>query len=169
MNVFAAFSLRNNNLVIGAKTGGDQVLLTMSERKSREFLIHPIPNKSPESVMTTIKRIREDCAEHFGEIFKTITTDNGSEFSSLSDIEQLASTLVYFAHPYTSCEKGTVERHNGLIRRFIPKSKRIDSYSAEQISQIEIWSNSLPRKILGYRTPDEVFEDELDKIYTTTT
>lgn len=67
----------------------------------------------------------------------------------LSELEDLSKTLVYFAHPYTSCEKGSVERHNGLIRRFIPKGKRIDSYSDEQISQIETWCNSLPRKLLG--------------------
>jgi IS30 family transposase len=72
---------------------------------------------------------------------------------------------VYFAHPFTSCEKGTNERHNGIIRRFIPKGKRIDSYTAEEISNIEVWCNSLLRKILGYRTPDEVFEAELDRIY----
>ena len=153
------------DLVLGSKTGGDQALLTMSERKSREFLIIQIPDKRPESVMNALKVLHEQYQEHFGEVFKTITTDNGSEFSSLADIEKLADTLVYFAHPYTSCEKGTVERHNGLIRRFIPKGKRIDSYSADQISNIEIWCNSLPRKILGYRTPDEVFEDELDRIY----
>lgn len=94
-----------------------------------------------------------------------ITTDNGSEFVSLSEIEILADTLVYFDHPYTFCEKGTVERHNGLICRFIPKGMRIDSYSSELIAQIELWSNSLPRKILGYHTPDEIFEEELDKIY----
>lgn len=84
----------------------------------------------------------------------------------LSELEDLSKTLVYFAHPYTSCEKGSVERHNGLIRRFIPKGKRIDSYSDEQISQIEIWCNSLPRKLLGYRTPDDLFENELDWIYS---
>ena len=67
-----------------------------------------------------------------------------------------------FIHPAR-----TVERHNGLIRRFIPKGKRIDSYTSEQISQIELWSNSLPRKLLGYRTPDEIFEAEVDKIYNT--
>lgn len=153
------------DLVIGSKSGGDDVLLTMVERKSREFWMIPIPDKYPESVMNAIQEIQKNYSEHFGEIFKTITTDNGSEFSSLSELEKLAETLVYFAHPYTSCEKGTVERHNGLIRRFIPKGKRIDSYTSEQIAQIELWSNSLPRKILGYRTPDEVFEEELDKIY----
>ena len=77
-----------------------------------------------------------------------------------------SNTLVYFAHPYTSCEEGSIERHNGLIRRFIPKGCRIDSFTNEQICQIEVWCNSLPRKILGYSTPDELFEDELDRIYT---
>ena len=148
------------DLVIGSKTGNDSVLLTLNERKSREFWMIPIPDKHPESVMAAMEAIRKDYSEHFSEVFKTITTDNGSEFASLSDLKSLSNTLVYFAHPYTSCEKGTVERHNGLIRRFIPKGKRIDSYTAEQIFQIE-----LPRKILNYRTPDEIFEEELDWIY----
>ena len=107
--------------------------------------------------------------EHWDDVFKTITTDNGSDFSTLSDLETLSKTLVYFAHPYTSCEKGSVERHNGLIRRFIPKGKRIDSYSNEQIAQVELWCNGLPRKLLGYRTPDELFEAELDRIYSCAT
>src|SRR5574344_1503056 len=61
-----------------------------------------------------------------------------------------------------------IELHNGLIRRFIPNGKRIDNFTSQQISDIETWCNCLPRKILGYRTPDEVFEDELDQIYKTT-
>ena len=76
-------------------------------------------------------------------------------------------TLVYYAHPYTSCDKGTVERHNGLIRRFIPKGEAIDNYSLQDIIDIETWCNSLPRKILAYHTPDEIFERELDQIYQT--
>ncbi|MBT8986948.1 IS30 family transposase, partial [Lactobacillus delbrueckii subsp. bulgaricus] len=55
----------------------------------------------------------------------SITTDNGSEFADLSDLEQVSKTLVYHAHPYTSCDKGSVERHNGLIRRYIPKGDRM--------------------------------------------
>ena len=127
------------DLVIGSKSDNDDALLTMIERKTRE---------------------------HWDDVFKTITTDNGYEFSLLSSLEDLSNTPVYFAHPYTSCEKGSVERHNGLIRRFIPKGCRIDSFTNEQICQIEVWCNSLPRKILGYSTPDELFEDELDRIYT---
>ena len=109
--------------------------------------------------------LQETYSEHYGEVFKIITTDNGSEFSRPSELEELAETLVYYTHPYTSCEKGTNERHNGIIRRFIPKGKRISVFDVDYISGIEMWCNSLPRKILNYRTPDEVFEDELDRIY----
>ena len=153
------------DLVIGSKSGEDDALLTMVERKSREYWMIRIPNKAPESVMDALEYVRSQYSEHFSEVFKTITTDNGSEFASLADLEKTAKTLIYFAHPYTSCEKGSVENHNGLIRRFLRKGKRIDSYKDEQIAEIEVWANSLPRKLLGYRTPDEVFEAELDKIY----
>ena len=67
------------------------------------------------------------------DIFKTITTDNGSEFADLSNLEKASNTLVYYAHTYTSCDKGTVERHNGLIRRFIPKGEAIANYSLQDI------------------------------------
>ena len=52
-----------------------------------------------------------------------------------------------------------------MIRRFLPKGKRINQYNVQEIFDVETWANSLPRKILGYKTPDELFEDELDKIY----
>lgn len=153
------------DLVLGAKSNNDQALLTLLERRSREYLIIPLRDKSSASVMDAFEKLKADYSEHFSEVFKTITTDNGSEFSDLSKIEVTTSTLVYYAHPYSSCEKGSVERHNGLIRRFIPKGKRIDSLTSDQISDVETWCNNLPRKILGYRTPDELFEAELDKIY----
>ena len=115
--------------------------------------------------MEAIKQLQEAYSEHSGEVFKTITTDNGSEFANLSELETMADTFVYYAHPYTSCDKGTVERHNGLIRRFIPKGKRIDDFTGRQISDVETWCNCLPRMVLGYRTPDEIFEEEIDRIY----
>ena len=86
----------------------------------------------------------------------------------LSGLEDLSGTRVYFAHPYSSWEKGSVERHNGMIRRFIRKGNRIDGYTDEQISQIELWCNGLPRRLLAYHTPDELFEAELDRIYSLT-
>ncbi len=153
------------DLVIGHKSDNDQALLTLVERKSRQYWMLPIGNREADSVMESFQKLQESYSEHFDEVFKTITTDNGSEFSRLSELEDLTKTLVFYTHPYTSCEKGTNERHNGIIRRFIPKGRRISDFDAEHISNIEVWCNSLPRKILGYRTPDEVFEEELDRIY----
>lgn len=71
-----------------------------------------------------------------------------------------------FGHWEADLVIGSKSDKNGLIRRFIPKGRRIDSFSDEQICQIEVWCNSLPRKILVYSTPDELFEEELDRIYT---
>lgn len=166
VNARSEFGHWEADLVIGSKSGDDDVLLTMIERKTREYWMIRVPGRDPNGVMAALSEIRSMYEEHWDDIFKTITTDNGSEFATLAGLEALSRTLVYFAHPYTSCEKGSVERHNGLIRRFIPKGKRIDSCSDEQIARIEIWCNGLPRKALGYRTPDELFEDELDRIYT---
>jgi transposase, IS30 family len=153
------------DLVLGHKSKDDEVLLTLSERMSREFLILRIPDKTSVSVMQAFKELQRQYSEHWNDIFKTITTDNGSEFADLSNLEKASNTLVYYAHPYTSCDKGTVERHNGLIRKFIPKREAIANYSLQDIINIETWCNSLPRKILAYHTPDEIFERELDLIY----
>ena len=153
------------DLVIGTKSDDDIVLLTLLERKSRNFLMLRVANKTSATVMLAFEQLRSYYGTAFGQVFKTITTDNGSEFSRLSELESAAATLVFYAHPYSSWEKGSVERHNGLIRRFIPKGKRIDSFSADQIAQVEMWSNQLPRKLLGYRSPEEVFEAEMDLLY----
>lgn len=154
------------DLVIGSKHKDDDALLTLVERKTREYWMIRVPGKDPQGIMSALSNIQLKYKEHWNEVFKTITTDNGSEFSLLSRLEDVSKTLVYFTHPYTSCEKGSVERHNGLIRRFIPKKKRIDSLSDEEISRIEAWCNTLPRKVLGYSTPHELFEDELSKVYS---
>ena len=153
------------DLVLGSKTKDDQVLLTMIERMTREFFIIPLANKNAETVFNAFLELKTHYEEHFNEVFKTITTDNGSEFADLSNLEEVSKTLIYYTHPYTSCEKGSVERHNGLIRRFIPKGKRIDQVDVQVIEDVEAWINSLPRKLLGYKTPDELFDEELDKIY----
>ena len=61
-----------------------------------------IPGRDPNGVMNALSTVRSQFEEHWNDIFKTITIDNGSEFSTLSDLETLSKTLVYFAHPYTS-------------------------------------------------------------------
>jgi len=145
--------------VIGRKTKDDEALLTLTERLTRKEIIRKIPGKNTVAVMQALNTLIAEAGPHFSTVFKSITSDNGSEFSELSTLEP--RTIIYFTHPYTSSERGTNERHNGLIRRFIPKGKRISDYSMEFVSKIQTWCNSLPRKILGYLSPDEAFDDQL--------
>lgn len=150
--------------VIGRKDKSDGVLLTITERKTRKEIIRYIPDKNSKSVQSALLTLINEAGKHFSKVFKSITADNGTEFSELVSLETIANSKIYFAHPYTSSERGTNERHNGLIRRFIPKGKRMNDYSIEAISKIQLWCNTLPRKILNYLTPDEAFEDELRNI-----
>ena len=146
--------------VIGKKSQ-DAALLTLTERKTRKELIVKLSSKSSEAVSKAIADLREDYGSRFSQVFKTITADNGSEFAELGMSVKDEKTEVYFTHPYTSCERGTNERHNGLIRRFIPKGKAISEVSDATIVYVEDWCNQLPRKILGFRTPEECFREEL--------
>lgn len=106
----------------------------------------------------------ESSGELYSKVFKSITADNGIEFADLAPLESITDSKIYFAHPYSSSERGTNERHNGHIRRFIPKGLRIDNYSIEAIRNLQNCCNTLPRKILNYLTPDEAFEEQLRTI-----
>jgi IS30 family transposase len=150
--------------VIGSKSKEDESLLTIVERKTRNTLIRKIPAKTAEAVMQEFDQIKDEFGSRFQKVFKSLTADNGSEFAALSTLKE-QGVGVYFTHPYSAFERGTNENHNGLIRRFIPKGKKISEYSQEAIARVEEWINGLPRKILGYKTPEELFDEELDLIY----
>ena len=150
--------------VIGKKNKDQAALLTMTERTTRAMIIRKIAEKTSYSVQETMLKLIKETGELFSTVFKSITSDNGSEFSELASIEELVDTKVYYTHPYSSWERGTNERHNGLIRKFIPKGKSINEYSIEAIARIQNWCNTLPRKILGYFTPNEAFNDQIRQI-----
>ena len=111
-----------------------------------------------------LQSLREGFGEKFSQVFKTITVDNGSEFSAFSQVENWGCA-VYFAHPYTSWERPQNERHNGLFRAFVPKGVSIEAFSAEYILAAADELNGRPRKKLGYRTPEELFDEFLDSVY----
>ena len=82
------------DLVIGQKSD-DKPLLTLLERKTRELLVFSIEDKTPESVMGAFEIVISEYGDRFDQVFKTITTDNGSEFAQLSNLEDISNTLVY--------------------------------------------------------------------------
>ena len=147
--------------VVGKRNGKESVILTLLEKKTQNYIAIRIPGKTSEAVNTAMERLHEEFGEKFSQVFKTITVDNGAEFADFAQIEQYG-TKVYFAHPYTSWERAQNERHNGLLRRYVPKGVSIENFSEEDILWAADALNSLPRKNLGYCTPEELFEAFLD-------
>lgn len=152
--------------VIGKKSGKEPVILTLLEKMTEYYIAIKIPGKDAESVMTALEVLREEYGEEkFAEVFKTITSDNGSEFARLSEIEAWG-VKVYFAHAYSSWERGQNERHNRMLRKYVPKGVSITKYTEEEILGFADKMNDVPRRILGYSTPNELFERFLDQVYS---
>jgi len=147
--------------IIGRRFGKKDALLTLSERKTREQIILKIESATQDSTLKALNKLEIRYGSYFKEKFKSITLDNGREFLDWESIERSGlngkkRTLVYFAHPYSSWERGTNENQNKMIRRFIPKGTDISKVSDRDIKRIEEWMNNYPRRILGYRTPNEL-------------
>ena len=141
-------------------------MLTLVEKKTDYYMAIKIPGKDPDSVMSAIEVLREEYGEeHFNEVFKSVTADNGTVFSSLAELEGYVVS-VYFVHPYSSCERSQNERHNRIFRKYIPKGVSIENYSFKQILQFADEMNGLPRRIFEYRTPEELFDEFLDQVYS---
>ena len=150
--------------VVGKQAGKEAVVLSLLEKKTENYIALQIPRKDTDSVLSAMQLLKEEFGDRFSQIFKTITVDNGPEFSGFAQVENWGSQ-VYFAHPYTSWERPQNERHNGLFRAFVPKGVSIESFTPEYIQSAADELNGRPRKKLGYRTPEELFEKFLDSVY----
>lgn len=152
--------------VVGSKKSSE-VLLTLVERKTRQTIIIKLKNRKSKTILMAINKLEKKYGtEKFKKIFKSITFDNGVEFARFKDIEKKKNskesrTKVYFAHPYCSWERGTNERHNRIIRKFIPKGKPMEDYSIKFINFIENVINNSSKKVLGYKSSQNLFNQEL--------
>lgn len=155
--------------VVG-KRGAKNTLLTITERKTRDEIMFKLPDHTDESVVEAIDRLEEFWGDRFSTVFKSITVDNGSEFADVKGLERSAlkegekRTKLYYCHPYSSWERGTNEVTNRMVRRKIPKGSNFDDKTDEEIKEIENWINTYPRRIHGYRSAREMFEQEIAKL-----
>ena len=144
------------------------VFLVLSERLSWKEIIFPMKNQKAESVISCLNILERRYGKMFRKVFKSITVDNGSEFSDHPGIERSIyrgkRTSVYYCHPYCSSERDTNERLNREIRRLVPKGTDLSRFTAEDVQQIEDWVNSYPREVLGFATSSEVFNQYVNQI-----
>ena len=157
--------------VIGKRGISKNVLLVLTERKTRDEIIFKLPDHTDEAVVAALDRLeRRYGADMFKQIFKTITVDNGSEFADVSGLERSIleegekRTHLYYCHPYSSWERGTNEVTNKMVRRKVPKGTNFDDKTDEEIEEIENWINGYPRRIHDYRSAGELFTEELEKL-----
>ncbi len=138
-------------------------LLVLSERMTRKEIVIKCKDRTADSIIKGLNKLeRRFGSARFRDIFRTITCDNGVEFSKWQDIERSCltkkpRTKVYFCHPYSSYERGTNENINRMIRRWIPKGDDIGLYTDKEIKDIENWINDYPRMILGGKSSNEYF------------
>ena len=137
------------------KIRGQQLscLTVVVERVSRYTKIMKTTSKTANATTTSIVTALKPFANNV----ISITYDNGCEFSQHEKVNELLNTKSYFARPYCSNDKGTVENINGLIRRFFPKGTNFDNISEEAIAYVEDWINNRPMKILNYMIPKQIF------------
>lgn len=153
--------------VVG-KQGTKEALLVLTERKTRDEIIRLLPDKTVESVIKAIDGIEKKLgAKTFSKLFKTITCDNGSEFSDPNGIEGSKlrngkrSTLFY-CHPYCSCERGSNENQNRLVRRHYPKGYDFSNTTAKEVKKVQDWINNYPREMFGWHTSKELYDREME-------
>ena len=98
--------------------------------------------------------------QDFRKRFRSITTDNGSEFMEYEKLKRSCRCKgsrfdIYYCHSYSAWEKGTVENHNRMIRRFFPKGTNFDGVTPAEVRRVQDWMNHYPRRVLDWKSPIE--------------
>lgn len=153
----STFGHWEGDTVVGhASNPSKHVLVTLTERKTRKLTVARSCDKSSPNVIDAVIDMLSRTPAHA----LTLTVDNGSEFAGHARITHATQTRVFFADPYSSYQRGTNERHNGLLRKFFPKGTDFANVTDDEITEAVAFWNNYPRKILGYRTPNEAWEEE---------
>jgi IS30 family transposase len=128
-------------------------LNSLVERKSRYTLLSRLDRKTAEQ---TRDAIVERLKPLPSKVRRTLTFDNGTENARHEEITEAIGARCFFARPYASWQRGTIESVNGLVRRYFPKGTDFGTITDEQVAWVESRINNRPRKCLGYTTPAEI-------------
>jgi len=141
------------DLVIGK--GQKSAIGTIVERKSRFVCIIKLKDRKSATVTKQFAKILKGFNQN---LIKTMTYDNGVEMAKHKEFTKETGIKVYFADPYASWQRGTNENTNGLIRRYFPKRTDFNKVTSKQLQYVQDKLNNRPRKIINYKTPNEIFK-----------
>jgi IS30 family transposase len=132
-------------------------LVTAVERKTMFSCMQHVPKKEA----TLVANALIEMLLPFKELVHTITADNGKEFSQHENIAAALNAQFYFAHPYSSWERGLNENTNGLIRQYFPKKTSLVHVDKEYVIEVQKKLNNRPRKTINFDTPYQLFFNSL--------
>ena len=130
-----------------------QALVSLTERKTKLTLLAKVEQKTAVLVSQAIISLLNPIQDRV----KTITSDNGKEFSKHENIANRLEADFFFAHPYSSWERGLNENTNGLVRQYFPKSMDFRTITDTMLQNVMEKLNNRPRKTMEYQTPNQVF------------
>jgi len=131
---------------------------TIVERKTRTVILVPLKAKDATSVRKAFEKELKTLPD---QMRLSMTYDNGKEMTQHKLFTKNTKIKVYFAHPYSPWERGTNENTNGLIRQYFPKGTDFNTITKKQIKLAQNQLNARPRKTLNWKTPREVFQEEI--------
>ena len=134
---------------------GTGAMVTILERKTRFYVVKKVPSKSADDVTKAIIELLMPYKEHV----HTITADNGREFAGHETIAKALEADVYFAHPYSSWERGANENANGLLRQYVKKGTDLTTVTDSDIEFAVSRINYRPKKCLDFKQPAIVFKE----------
>ncbi len=142
--------------IVGKNNKG--AIVTIAERATAFVLIAKLNGKNAQELAKAVVKLMMP----FKDLVLSITSDNGTEFAMHKYISKKLGALFYFAHPYSSWERGLNEYTNRLIRQYIPKKTNFEDINHLYINEITMKLNRRPRKKLNYKTPGKVFLNKFD-------
>ena len=140
------------DLVIGHGHSG--AIVTLAERRTQAVMIRKVDNKAADTFCLAMS----DMSRKVKRVSHTLTLDNGKEFTQHEKLAADQVIQAYFTDPYASWQSGLNEQINGLIRQYLPKTRRFDDVTTEELAMIERKLNNRPRKMLGFKTPQQEFQ-----------
>ena len=142
--------------IVGARHRG--ALVSVVDRCSKFAFLRRVPRKTSSAVGGAVLA----CLRPLSALAHTLTADNGKEFAGHRAVVEGLSAGFFFARPYHSWERGLNEHTNGLVRQYFPKAMEFTGLDDARVEWVQHLLNGRPRRVLGYRTPAEVFGEALD-------
>lgn len=146
--------------IIGKARGKGESCLVLTERKTRIEIVIKQHEKTAEGTVKSLRRLKRYFGKDWKIIFKTVTCDNGSEFSNQAAIEALGITMFY-CHPNCPSERGSNEVANKLLRRKFPKGNSMASVTQKKAWEVQKWVNYYTRPMFGGKSSAEILKKEL--------